>query len=274
MPGRAAGAAARRTASSRRRRRSRRPRPAARERSRARARRRAGIVAPHSDVIRSSCLTFVIGMIPGTIGTSMPMSRARRDEVEVQRVVEEQLRDQELRARVDLLLEVVEVVLGARGVDVRLGEARRADREGVVARGSARRARASTRGRPRSSPTRPAPAGGSPRRARTLSIPASRIASSVSRSSSTVEPTQVKCAIASRPYSSLMRETISIVLSRGASRPRRRSPTRSRAAASAARSTRRTGCARPPRSSAGRTRTRTRAGPAGRAARRCASPQG
>ncbi len=56
------------------------------------------------------------------------------------------------------------------------------------------------------------PAGGSPRRASTLSIPASRIAPSVSRSSSTVEPTQVKCGIASMPYSSLIRDTISIVL--------------------------------------------------------------
>src|SRR5919206_4955443 len=56
------------------------------------------------------------------------------------------------------------------------------------------------------------PAGGSPRRASTLSTPAAAIASSVSRSSPTVEPTHVKCAIASMPYSSLIRETISIVL--------------------------------------------------------------
>src|ERR1019366_3676272 len=57
------------------------------------------------------------------------------------------------------------------------------------------------------------PAGGSPRRASTLSIPASRISSRVARSSSTVAPTQVKCAIASRPYSSRIRLTISIVFS-------------------------------------------------------------
>ena len=45
-------------------------------------------------------------------------------------------------------------------------------------------------------------------------MPASRISSSVARSSGTVAPTQVKWAIASRPYSSLMRLTISIVFSR------------------------------------------------------------
>src|SRR3954447_7164051 len=56
------------------------------------------------------------------------------------------------------------------------------------------------------------PAGGSPRRASTLSTPAAAIASSVSRRSPTVEPTHVKCAIASMPYSSLIRDTISIVL--------------------------------------------------------------
>ncbi len=57
------------------------------------------------------------------------------------------------------------------------------------------------------------PAGGSPRSASTLSMPASRISSSVARNSSTVAPTHVKCAIASSPYSALMRLTISIVFS-------------------------------------------------------------
>ena len=52
-----------------------------------------------------------------------------RHEVVVEGVVEEQLRDQEARARVDLLLEVAQVRLGRLGVDVDLGEARRADRE-------------------------------------------------------------------------------------------------------------------------------------------------
>ena len=43
------------------------------------------------------------------------------------------------------------------------------------------------------------PRGGSPRRASTLSMPASRIVSSISRSSAVVAPTHVKCAIASMP---------------------------------------------------------------------------
>src|SRR3954447_11637260 len=55
------------------------------------------------------------------------------------------------------------------------------------------------------------PPGGSPRSASTLSTPAAAIAPRVSRSCSTVEPTHVKCGIASIPYSSLIRETISIV---------------------------------------------------------------
>ena len=57
------------------------------------------------------------------------------------------------------------------------------------------------------------PAGGSPRSASTFSRPASRIASSCSRSCSTVAPTHVKCAIASMPNSSRIRLTISSVLS-------------------------------------------------------------
>jgi len=58
------------------------------------------------------------------------------------------------------------------------------------------------------------PRGGSPRSASTLSMPASRISSRTPRSSSTVAPTQVKCAIASIPSSCLMRLTIAIVRSR------------------------------------------------------------
>src|SRR4051812_13481412 len=45
-------------------------------------------------------------------------------------------------------------------------------------------------------------------------MPASRISSRTARSSSVVAPTQVKCAIASRPSSCLMRLTIAIVRSR------------------------------------------------------------
>ena len=56
------------------------------------------------------------------IGT-LDAGRARaRDEVEVAGVVEEQLRDQEVDARAHLLGEVLEVGLGARRVDVRLGK--------------------------------------------------------------------------------------------------------------------------------------------------------
>ena len=51
------------------------------------------------------------------------------DEVEVERVVEEELGDEEADAGVDLLLEVAQVVLGRGGVDVGLREARRADGE-------------------------------------------------------------------------------------------------------------------------------------------------
>src|SRR3954470_2025669 len=58
------------------------------------------------------------------------------------------------------------------------------------------------------------PRGGSPRSASTLSIPASRISSSTPRSSSTVAPTHVKCAIASIPSSCLIRLTIAMVRSR------------------------------------------------------------
>jgi hypothetical protein len=43
-------------------------------------------------------------------------------------------------------------------------------------------------------------------------MPALCISSSVARSSATVAPTQVKCAIASSPCCSRMRLTISIVL--------------------------------------------------------------
>ena len=50
-------------------------------------------------------------------------------------------------------------------------------------------------------------------------MPASRIRSSVSRSSAVVALTHVKWAIASRPKSSLMPATMSIVLARCSSEP-------------------------------------------------------
>ena len=56
------------------------------------------------------------------------------------------------------------------------------------------------------------PAGGSPRRARTFSIPASRIRSSIARSSPTVALTHVKWAIASSPCWALIERTMSTVL--------------------------------------------------------------
>ena len=37
--------------------------------------------APHRLVKRSICSTFVIGMMPGTIGTMIPASRARSTNV-------------------------------------------------------------------------------------------------------------------------------------------------------------------------------------------------
>ena len=58
------------------------------------------------------------------------------------------------------------------------------------------------------------PCGGSPRSARTFSTPASRIRSRVPRRSSRVALTQVKCAIASMPKSSLSEATMSMVVSR------------------------------------------------------------
>ena len=75
----------------------------------------------------------MIGITPGTIGTSIPAAPRALDEVEVHGVVEEQLGDQEVDARADLLGEVAQVVLGTGRVDVRLGEAGGADRERVAA---------------------------------------------------------------------------------------------------------------------------------------------
>ena len=54
------------------------------------------------------------------------------DELEVALVVEEHLRDQEVHARLHLLRQVFEVLLGAARVDVRLREAGRRDHERVV----------------------------------------------------------------------------------------------------------------------------------------------
>ena len=58
------------------------------------------------------------------------------------------------------------------------------------------------------------PRGGSPRSAKTFSIPASAIRSSVSERPSLVSPTQLRCAIVSSPTSSLSALVISTVPSR------------------------------------------------------------
>ena len=64
---------------------------------------RRGSPSRTSSAIRSTCPTWVIGMMPGMIGTSIAGRARARDEVEVEGVVEEHLRDQEVHARVDLL---------------------------------------------------------------------------------------------------------------------------------------------------------------------------
>ena len=51
--------------------------------------------APHIEVILRIWLALVIGMMPGMIGTSMPIVAGALDELVVAAVVEEQLRDQE-----------------------------------------------------------------------------------------------------------------------------------------------------------------------------------
>ena len=71
-----------------------------------------GMHAPHIAVKRSTCSTLVKGMIPGTIGTAIPAARARSTKPQVVRVLEEELRDEEVRPRVHLGLQVAQV--GAR----------------------------------------------------------------------------------------------------------------------------------------------------------------
>jgi len=77
--------------------------------------------------MRSTCPTRVDDRHPD------PGGAGAGDEVEVHGVVEEQLRDQEIDAGAHLLGEVFEVGLGARRMDMGLGEARGANRERVVA---------------------------------------------------------------------------------------------------------------------------------------------
>ena len=109
--------AARRTAASRRRRRARR-RPPARRRATRAAQQPAGISAPHMRGDPLDLRDVRDRHDPGDDrDVDAGVARAR-DELEVDRVVEEQLRDEELRAGVDLLLEVAQVDLRVGGVDV------------------------------------------------------------------------------------------------------------------------------------------------------------
>ena len=183
------------------------------------------------------------------------------DELPVDRVVEEQLRDQEARAGVDLLLAVAQVALRRLGVDVHLGEAGGADREVVLVADQLDQLAAVLEAALGRRPLGLAGRRVAAQREDVLGCPASRIRSSVSRSSSAVAPTQVKWAIASRPCSALIEETMSTVLRfwsvRAAGAVGHRHERR--AACGAARPARGRGCARPRRSWAGRTRTRTRA---------------
>ena len=82
-------------------------------------------------VKRLICSKFVIGMMPGMIGTSMPLARARSTNVEVVLVVEEELRDQELGARRDLVVAGAQVRLGVDRLRMHLGVAGAADAEVV-----------------------------------------------------------------------------------------------------------------------------------------------
>ena len=64
-----------------------------------------GISAPHASEKRASCEKFWIGMMPGTIGRSMPIASDLVDEVEVGVGVEEVLRDRGVGAGIHLRLE-------------------------------------------------------------------------------------------------------------------------------------------------------------------------
>jgi hypothetical protein len=70
-----------------------------------------GIFAPHIVTNRLICATFEIGMMPAMIGTLMPCREQASRKRWKLGVVEEQLRDDRLRAGVDLGLEVLEVAL-------------------------------------------------------------------------------------------------------------------------------------------------------------------
>ena len=151
--------------------------------------------------------------MPGMIGTSMPAVAGPGHEVVVELVVEEQLGDQEARARVDLLAGVAQVGSAVGRVECTSGK-QAAPTRSRSARGSARSARASSSGR-RVRPPFASPRAADRRAGRARSRSRRRACVQDRRSSSSVSPTQVKCAIASRPWSALIRETMSTVASRG-----------------------------------------------------------
>ncbi len=174
---------------------------------------------------------------------------------------------------VDLRLEVAQVVLGRswRGCASR-GTPPHRSRSGSP-RGSARPARASTPGRPRSWSTRACPAGGSPRSASTLSKPCvahlveRRRAARRRRADAGEVRHRLEAELVADPRDDLDR------LPASSSRRRRRSPRRTRDRGRAAGRAPRRGSARPRASSAGRTRTRRRGRRSRAGSRRCACPQ-
>ena len=73
---------------------------------------RLGNLAPHIEVIRLICARFVTGKMPGTIGTRMPNALAAIAKAEEIGVVVEQLRDHDVRAGIDLALQIFEIASG------------------------------------------------------------------------------------------------------------------------------------------------------------------
>ena len=149
-------------------------------------------------------------MTPAMIGTSISRGASGGDEVEVVAVVEEELRDQEGRPVLDLRLQVREVGLEARRLRMDLREARSPDRElgvGVADHpGQLGRAAETSLG------------------LNEVGLPAWRVASQGEDvldprvrnpvddfRLSAVSPTQLRCAIASTPYSSLIARVVSRV---------------------------------------------------------------
>ena len=151
----------------------------------------------------------------------MPASRARAHEVVVELVVEEQLRDQEPRARVDLLAGVAQVASARLGGEVDLGEARGADGEVVVGADQLDQLAGVAQAAVGRGPLAGVHAGGrvAAQREHVLDPGVAHAVERRRAARRRVAPTQVKCAIASRPWSALMRETMSIVLPRWAGVP-------------------------------------------------------